>query len=261
MPPDIDWLDEQVIDGVFERSFRVTGPGGRVPGVLWLPPPASTPVPLVLLGHGGSGHKRTPRVIEHARWFVTHAGLAALAIDGPYHGERVPVPIPAEQYQARTAETGIEVVLDRMTGDWRAAVDAATTFCAVDRGRLGYLGMSMGTRFGLPLAAEMQDRFRCMVLGKFGLRQSAAMHPEMAARHRVTADAARITAPVLFHVQRDDEIFARDGQLELFDLIGSQAKRLVTEAGPHARTTAAAITGWRTFIAERLTDHSREIQE
>jgi hypothetical protein len=117
----------------------------------------------------------------------------------------------------------------------------------------------MGTRFGLPLAAEMQDRFRCVVLGKFGLRQCAAMRPEMAARNRFTADAARITASVLFHVQRDDEIFARDGQLELFDLIGSQAKRLVIEAGPHARTTVAAITGWRTFIAERLTDRGREI--
>jgi hypothetical protein len=41
-----------------------------------------------------------------------------------------------------------------------------------------------------------------------------------------------ITAPLLLHVQRDDEIFPRDGQLELFDLIGSPAKRLVIEAGP-----------------------------
>jgi hypothetical protein len=64
---------------------------------------------------------------------------------------------------------------------------------------------------------------------------------------------------VLFHVQWDDEIFPRDGQLELFNLIGSQSKRVVTEAGPHAHTTAVAIAGWRTFIAERLTSGTLEM--
>ena len=78
----------------------------------------------------------------------------------------------------------------------------------------------------------------------------------MAAPDRVAADAARITAPLLFHVQHDDEIFPRDGQRELFDLIGSPIKHLVTEPGPHAHTTPAAIAGWRAFIAERLTDGS-----
>jgi hypothetical protein len=40
-------------------------------------------------------------------------------------------------------------------------------------------------------------------------------------------------------------------------IIGCPAERLVTEAGPHAHTTAAANTGWRTFITKRLTDLSR----
>ncbi|GAA4251579.1 hypothetical protein GCM10022255_044780 [Dactylosporangium darangshiense] len=256
--PDIEWLDDQVIDGVIERSFRITRPGRRVPGVLWLPPSGSAAVPLVLLGHGGSGHKRSVRVVEHARWFIKHAGFAAVAIDGPYHGERVPVPLQAEQYQARIAEVGIEVILDRMIEDWQAAIDAAVISGRVDSDRLAYLGMSMGARFGLALAAEMNDRFRCLVLGKFGLRQCSAMHPGMAVPERVARDAARITAPLLLHVQHDDQIFPRDGQLELFGLIGSQTKHLVTDAGPHTHTTPAAITRWRTFIAEHLTDDSRE---
>jgi hypothetical protein len=59
--PGIEWLDDQAIDGVIERSFRITRPGRRVPGVLWLPQPGSAAMPLVLLGHGGSGHKRSLR--------------------------------------------------------------------------------------------------------------------------------------------------------------------------------------------------------
>lgn len=254
---DIEWLDEDVFDGAVERSFRVKRSGRLVPGVLWLPPSGSAPAPLVLSGHGGSGHKRSVRVVEDGRWFAAHAGFAAVAIDGPYHGERVRAPLPAGQYQARIAEEGIEVVLDRMTDDWRGTVDAVGAVGAagaVDPGWLACLGMSMGARFGLAVAAEMNDRFRCLVLGKFGLRQCNAMHPGMAAPERVARDAARVTASLLFHVPQDDKVFPRNGQLELFGLIGSPTKHLTLEAGPHANTTPAAIAGWRSFVAERLTD-------
>lgn len=259
--PDIEWLDDQMVGRVVERPFRTTGSGRSVPGMLWLPPSGAGLVPLVLLGHGGSGHKRAVRLVEHARWFAGHAGhagCAAVAIDGPYHGERVPVPMPAEQYQARIAELGLGVILDRMTEDWTAAVDAVAACGRVDPDRLGYLGMSMGARFGVALAASLNDRFRAVVIGKFGLQQCAAMHPGMSAPDRITADAARITAPLLFHIQLDDEIFPRAGQQALFDLIGSSSKHLITEPGLHTHTTPAAIARWRTFVAEHLTGNSRE---
>jgi hypothetical protein len=65
-------------------------------------------------------------------------------------------------------------------------------------------------------------------------------------------DVRQVAAPALFHIQWDDEIFPRNGQLALFDLLGSPEKELTGYAGPHAETKPAAITRWREFVARRL---------
>ena len=246
------WTGRRVVDGgVVERSFVLTRPSGTVPGALWSPPSYRAAPGLVLLGHGGSQHKTSGRIVGLARWFARH-GLAALAIDGPYHGDRVPRPMAAAEYQPRIAEEGIEPVLDRMTGDWHATIDALAALGIVDADRLAYLGLSMATRFGLPLAAALNDRLHAVVLGKFGLRQAPAIPAGLDAPARVAADARRVTAPTLLHVQWDDELFPRDGQLALFDALGAPDKRLIAYPGPHAATAPAAIAQWRDFITRRL---------
>jgi pimeloyl-ACP methyl ester carboxylesterase len=242
-----------VVDGgVVERSFRLVRDAANIPGALWLPPsPASAPR-LVLLGHGGSGHKANDRNIGLALWFASHAGLAALAIDGPYHGDRVAAPMRASEYQARIAAEGIDVVLDRMADEWRATIDALGALGIADADNLGYVGMSMATRFGLPLAAILGDRLRCVVFGKFGLQQTPLMPKGLDAPERVARDARRVSAPALFHIQWHDEVFARDGQLTLFDLLGSSDKQLIAFSGAHAQTKPAAVALWRDFVAGHL---------
>ncbi|MBB3095481.1 hypothetical protein FHR83_003151 [Actinoplanes campanulatus] len=63
-----------------------------------------------------------------------------------------------------------------------------------------------------------------------------------AAPARAAADAARSTAPLLFHLP-DDEVFPVDGQREPFNLIRSIRRCLVTEPGRHVGTTPRRSSG------------------
>ena len=54
----IEWRGQATAEGVIERSFMLSRRSGAVPGVLWSPGTLARP-PAVLLGHGGSGHKRS----------------------------------------------------------------------------------------------------------------------------------------------------------------------------------------------------------
>jgi hypothetical protein len=147
---------------------------------------------------------------------------------------------------------GVERVLEGMTEDWLAAIEVVSQVAPIRTGRLGYLGMSMATRFGLPLGAALGERLSCAVMGKFGLQQSLVLHPGLRTPRRITSDAMRVVAPTLYHVQRDDEIFPTAGQLALFDVLGSSDKRLATFSGPHTASSDEMFATWCQFLTEKL---------
>jgi hypothetical protein len=120
-----------------------------------------------------------------------------------------------------------------MVEDSLAAISVARKEVAADD-HLGYLGLSMGTRFGLPLTAQLGDQLTCAVLGMFGLTQSGVLNPGLHDEMR-RRDAARIVASTMWHVQRDDRIVPRPGQLELFGFSAATRSASLLSQAPTPR--------------------------
>ncbi len=225
----ICWTQDAVnVDGVCERAFEVERAGHVIPGVLWSPQAQAGPQPLVLMGHGGSGHKRNERMLMLGHMFAANYGWCAAAIDGPVHGQRGPVtdanhPAYRDMWQR-------EGVVQSMIDDWHATLDVLGTLAEVDNARVGYWGVSMGTMFGLPYVAS-DGRVRAAVLGKAGMSGSSVVRSGIDAHFKLFAP--KVTVPVLFTIQWDDERFERSGQLDLFDRLGSADKRLHAYPGLH----------------------------
>src|SRR5688500_16447780 len=70
-----------------QRVLRVDPSGRDVPLALWTPIDVTGQLPLVLIGHGAGGHKLDESRLDLAARY-TSRGVAAAAIDGPWHGER-----------------------------------------------------------------------------------------------------------------------------------------------------------------------------
>ena len=233
-------------DGVCEQDFTLDD----IPGVLWFPAGTAGPRPLVLLGHGGGGHKRAPGVLGRARRLTADCGFAAAAIDMPGFGDR---PKTAEdqrfvaEIRARRAagEPVIGQVLRynvalaaRAVPEWRSVLDALLD-AGVTGGPVGYWGVSLGSMIGVPLAAA-EPRISAAVFGLAGGHDA------------LTEAAARIAIPVEFLLQWDDELVPRADGLALFDTFGSAEKTLHANPGRHADIPAFELDSTERFFARHL---------
>ncbi len=239
---------EVLIEGrVSERRFELRRAGEAIPGILWAPAALARPAPLVLLGHGGGGHKRNDRMLELGVRLARDRGFAAAAIDGPVHGDRGAL--------ATTDDPAYRAIWQRpdnvpgMVADWQATLDALSALERIDGDRTGYWGLSMGTMFGLPFVAG-EPRIRAAVLGKAGLTGSSVDRSNIAPHLR--AAAPKVACPTYFHVQWDDERFDRYSSLFLFDMIGTPEKELHVFPGEHAAMTPQALEGSIAFLARHL---------
>jgi dienelactone hydrolase len=198
-----------------------------------------------LVGHGASGHKEIDYVTDLATRLVGR-GIAAVAIDGPVHGDRRLDGGANSQLaflefcQAWSSDPSMT---DEMVSDWVATLDGLLALNELSGGRVGWWGVSMGTIIGLPLVAA-EPRVEVAVLGLMGLTGPT--------RARITEDAPKVRCPVMFLVQSDDELFAREHAIGLFDAIGSTDKRMHVHPGRHGEMPPEAFRSSESFLVGRL---------
>ncbi|MFD8515338.1 dienelactone hydrolase family protein [Streptomyces antimycoticus] len=240
------FTSETSSDGVREQLFVL----GEIPGVLWTPEGAAGTRPLILMGHGGGQHKKAPDILTRARRYVAECGFAVAAVDVPGHGDRPVV----EEYDRIATENRARVaageelapliadfqalVARQTVPEWRAVLDAVRLLEHVGPGPVGYWGVSLGCGLGVPFVAA-EPRVRAAVLGLGGALSSAG-------------DAARITVPVEFLVQWDDERVPRAEGLALFDALASTEKTLHANPGGHGDVPAFELDSALRFFARHL---------
>lgn len=234
-------------DDVVESEFVAQRAGDSIPGWWWAPNRVSEPRPLVLMGHGGSGHKRNERMQMLGQLFAGNNGWCAAAIDGPVHGDRGPVIDPKQPEYAEMWKR--DDVVQKMIDDWVVVLDELSINERVDPQRIGYWGLSMGTLFGIPFVAA-EHRVNVAVLGKAGMTGASAARANIGPCFEQYAPL--VTQPVLFTMQWDDERFERAGQLELYDRLGSSDKRLCAYPGVHVDNGPDAFECQAEFLKRYL---------
>ncbi|MFJ9697018.1 alpha/beta hydrolase [Kitasatospora sp. NPDC101183] len=218
---------DSTAQGVREREFTVDG----VPGVLWSPAGVSEPAPLVLLAHGGGRDKKHRSMVGRAQLLLEH-GFHVAALDAPGHGDRPRSAHDeaeiAELHRARQAGEPIDTIVIRYNAylaeiaapEYRALLDALQQLPEIGTGGpVGFSGITLGTAIGIPFVAS-EPRITAAV---FGLHW-----PDALAEH-----AHRITVPVQYAMQWDDELIPREASLSLFAAFASQEKSLHANSGRH----------------------------
>lgn len=229
-------LDEICEKGVVERRINLTVNREIVPGIHWLPEAIATPYPTVLIGHGGTQHKRVQNVLGLARTLVRHGGYGVVALDAPGHGDRMTEEQMQQQAELIARRQGdrlaplserrirsLSGVAAQAVAEWKALLDDLASNPQWANGPFGYWGVSMGTAFGVPLLAS-EPRIVAGVLGLGALREGA---------DNLRGQAAHIEIPLLFLFQWDDELMTREGGLALWDAFGAEEKTMHINPGPH----------------------------
>jgi dienelactone hydrolase len=244
-------ISETSAAGVTERRFDVQVGDQVVPGIIWAPEGATGSRPLVLLGHGGSLHKRFEGIVRFAHRLVRNHGYAAVAIDAPGHGERID-----EEQHARMREQfkdGFSLSAEQLTNwllatipgavaEWQATLDAVQRLDFVGQGKVGYMGLSMGATLGIPLVAA-EPRVTAAIFGLAGL----------GADERAFGAAARsLRVPILFVFQLHDEVVSPELGLALFQAFGSSTKTMHINPGRHIAIPPFEVDEYELFLVRHL---------
>lgn len=245
------WSDAVDPQGYKTLEFHVRREGDRlVTGSLWIPNGSIQSDTLMAFGHGASGTRYQLPIPYLARKFAKE-GIVSLSMDGPVHGLRQKGEggRPALSQEMRRSN-----MIEDMVVDWRAAVEVSESRIGFNTNKFGYFGLSMGSIFGIPYLAKRKQENEPVSVATLGLLGTTGAVSGLA--DRLKSDASSISAPTLFLMQLEDELFPRDGYLELFDALASDNKRLHANPGLHPAVPAEEMDFCVKFVLDHLIGNS-----
>jgi dienelactone hydrolase len=209
-----------------------------IPLSVWTPEGRARGV--VLIGHDLGADRTHPTVQQPVEVLVQRLGAAVIAPDLPKHGVRRERPGDREaivrDWQAYWTSGGAAQLRD----EWvRIAAFARERFAGA---RLGYLGFSLATQYGVVFLANA-PQIGAAALGLFG---SSEPPPKSAI---MNACAPRVLCPVHFVQKQDDEIHSRSSTDHLFASLGSAEKILDSSPGRHADVSPETVARACEFLA------------
>jgi dienelactone hydrolase len=231
------------ISGGTDRTLDLRLGRETIPAT-WSTPADERPAPAVLLLHGFSSSKE--RMAQGIGRPLLKRGVASLALDLPYHGER------------GTASGDLPKNPLALVGAWRSAVAesrAAVRWLAaqpeVDAERIGVLGYSLGGFLALMTAAD-EPALKAVVLAAAGDLPDQTPY---AALVRGVADppraARRLAGRPLLLVNGRRDTTTRPAQAERLFAAAQEPKTIMWYDGGHW-PPAAAIEGAAEWMAEQL---------
>ncbi len=253
----MEFSKEKTIDAVVQRDFQIEVAGESVPCVIYAKKGATGKRPMILMGHGGSQHKKIEGIRLRAIQYAKELDWATLAIDAPGHGDR----ITREEAEQNMIEVGkrvrgevsapmdpkrLKMMAQRSVHavpEWQAALDAALEFDFIaGTDQIGYWGVSMGTAIGVPFVSE-EPRIKCAVFGLLGLRETAGA---------MEAAANKITIPIQFVFQWEDAVAPRESGIALFNAFTSKEKTMHVNPGGHMDIPSFEGSAWKAFYQRHL---------
>jgi dienelactone hydrolase len=221
----------------------------------FLVPADSAPAPFVLLLHGFSSNKE--RMTQSVGRALLARGVASLAVDLPFHGERdgaheVPFRNPLALVNAwRTA-----------VREARAAIEWAESQPEVDDARIGVIGYSLGGYLALMTASE-ERRIRVVTLAAAGDLPDATPYAALLRRAVDPLRASRRLGgrPLLLVNGRRDTT-TRPAQAERLFAFAEEPKQLMWYEGGHWPPPSAIedAAEWTSRRLRAIAHHSGRLQ-
>jgi dienelactone hydrolase len=239
-----------------ERTLDLVNGTERVPASFLVPAAGAPPAPVALLLHGfGSNKERMTQSVGRA---LLGRGVASLALDLPFHGERgggreeMPYRNPLALVTAwRTA-----------VREARSAIEWLSAQPEIDDGRIGVVGYSLGGFLALMTASE-ERRVRVVTLAAAGDLPDGTPYAAIVRRAVDPLRAVRRLGgrPLLLVNGRRDTT-TRPAQAERLFAFAEEPKQLVWYEGGHW-PPPSAIDDAAEWTATRLRDianHSGRLQ-